>query len=602
MSAGRISTFYSYKGGSGRTMALANVAFILAANGYRVLAVDWDLESPGLHRYFHPFMVDKELRDTEGLIELLQRYCAATTAPEAPEDWFAETVRLSAVAMSLRWSFPDDGALDLLPAGKQDRRYSTKVSKFDWDNFWDRLNGRGFIAALADAMRQEYDYILVDSRTGLSDTAGICTVMLPDTVVNCFALSTQAVDGATSVAQSITRRDDRIRILPVPGRVEAGEQAKLQIGREYAHRKFRPYTDAARVDTEEYWRQVEVPYKPFYAYEEILAVFGDRPRTANSPLSAFLALAGELTGKDLSEPKVAEKERQATLAKFERTATSAPLRILVRYAGLDRVWAEWLAQQVARIGHECALVGPTDPPVPLEGVDRAVVLLSRQGLSYPEVEAEWRPEIERAGLRIAELVVPVRLNGPSLSAQVTGAVDLASLPADEAGYTMLQALGIRHVQDSVGLDVGGRIRYPSVQAPHWRVPARRNTSFTGREPVIAELRDRLIELDGSSAVSLVGMSGVGKSQIVLEYIHRFAAAYDIVWWINADSYDLARSGMEARWAGCSACRCAGTAPTVSRLCGTPCGSGRPRPAGWSCWTTPTTRPPSPSCCRRVRAT
>ncbi|SCG01354.1 AAA domain-containing protein [Streptomyces sp. Ncost-T6T-2b] len=43
---GRIVTFYSYKGGTGRTMALANVAWILAANGKRVLAVDWDLGGP----------------------------------------------------------------------------------------------------------------------------------------------------------------------------------------------------------------------------------------------------------------------------------------------------------------------------------------------------------------------------------------------------------------------------------------------------------------------------------------------------------------------------------------------------------------------------
>ena len=49
---GTVVTFYSYKGGTGRTMAVANVAWILAANGRRVLAVDWDLDSPGLHRFY----------------------------------------------------------------------------------------------------------------------------------------------------------------------------------------------------------------------------------------------------------------------------------------------------------------------------------------------------------------------------------------------------------------------------------------------------------------------------------------------------------------------------------------------------------------------
>ena len=45
-------TFYSFKGGVGRSMALANVADILARRGLRVLVIDFDLEAPGLERYF----------------------------------------------------------------------------------------------------------------------------------------------------------------------------------------------------------------------------------------------------------------------------------------------------------------------------------------------------------------------------------------------------------------------------------------------------------------------------------------------------------------------------------------------------------------------
>jgi cellulose biosynthesis protein BcsQ len=48
---GTVITFYAYKGGTGRTMALANLAWILASHGLQVLAVDWDPEAPGLHRF-----------------------------------------------------------------------------------------------------------------------------------------------------------------------------------------------------------------------------------------------------------------------------------------------------------------------------------------------------------------------------------------------------------------------------------------------------------------------------------------------------------------------------------------------------------------------
>ena len=49
---GQIYTFYSYKGGTGRTMALANVAVLLAKWGYGVLIADWDLEAPGIEYFF----------------------------------------------------------------------------------------------------------------------------------------------------------------------------------------------------------------------------------------------------------------------------------------------------------------------------------------------------------------------------------------------------------------------------------------------------------------------------------------------------------------------------------------------------------------------
>ncbi len=54
--AGQVITFYSYKGGAGRSMALVNTACLLSQEqfgGKRVLMVDWDLEAPGLHLFFH---------------------------------------------------------------------------------------------------------------------------------------------------------------------------------------------------------------------------------------------------------------------------------------------------------------------------------------------------------------------------------------------------------------------------------------------------------------------------------------------------------------------------------------------------------------------
>ena len=106
----------------------------------------------------------------------------------------------------------------------------------DWDNFYERLGGGQFFDALRTDMKRNYDYVLIDSRTGLSDIAEICTVQMPDVLVDCFTLSSQSIEGAAAVARHIDERypSRGIRILPVPMRIENAENAKVEASRAFA--------------------------------------------------------------------------------------------------------------------------------------------------------------------------------------------------------------------------------------------------------------------------------------------------------------------------------------------------------------------------------
>jgi len=167
---GKIITFYSYKGGTGRSMALANVAWVLASNGSRVLMIDWDLEAPGLHRYFHPFLLDPELTSTEGLIDFVSEYTVEAMTPQVEGSdynsepntdlWYAPYADIAHYAVSLNWSFPHGGSLDLVPAGRQGIHYATRVNSFNWQDFYERLGGGGFLELAKDKMRAAYNYIL----------------------------------------------------------------------------------------------------------------------------------------------------------------------------------------------------------------------------------------------------------------------------------------------------------------------------------------------------------------------------------------------------------------------------------------------------------
>jgi len=316
-------------------MALANVAWILAANGHRVLVADWDLEAPDLYKFFQPF-VDASIGNAPGIVDIIRRYeWSAVEAGIPPYDLESESAdsrqaalqtvaalvnehieRIRHHVLSLNWQFPRGGAVDYLSAGKQvNGDYQTILSALNWDNFYDNLYGAQFFDALRIYFKREWDYVLIDSRAGLSDIADICTIHLPDVVVNCFTLSPPAVDGAARIAQMIQNHTHRdIRVLPVPTRIDDSEKGKSGTSLTSAARKFPELPEGMEEEERrDYWASVAVPYRRAYSYEEMLAVFGDSPGSRTSLLYSFERLTGYITnGAVTGLPPMDEKLRLKT--------------------------------------------------------------------------------------------------------------------------------------------------------------------------------------------------------------------------------------------------------------------------------------------------
>ena len=528
---GKVVTFYSFKGGTGRTMALANVAWILAANGKRVLAVDWDLESPGLNRYFSPFLdrnVIERRRTVIGLIQDFQDHMGGREEDGAEAPDFARHADLAERVITLDWEFAGQGRLDLLPAGRLNRDYATVLAGLNWDDFYVRHGGGYFLDALREEMKKRYDYVLIDSRTGYSDVADICTVQMPDTLAVCFTLNEQGIEGSATVARQVEDHERHVRILPVPMRLDPAEKEKSDAIRAFAKERFEGLPEAPDRETRDrYWNQVFVPYQAYYNYEERLATIGDTAGSQGTLLAAYELLTGELTSGEVSSlPRLDPDLRLRVNERFERRLRVAERSIALWYDRADRIWAEWLTDVLNRAGIRVADQG-VNPDADTSG-HRDLLIVSERSEADPDLRLSSLSRQRPTALAVC-VTDSVRT---SLLAD-RRATFLTRLDEQSAIHAVLRLVGR---SEALGPQPrGGTVRYPFDEPLASNLDPR-NQRFTGRESDLLEVRHRLLA-GGSgqvSTVALQGMGGVGKSQIALEYAHRFRAAHDVVWWIKAD--------------------------------------------------------------------
>jgi cellulose biosynthesis protein BcsQ len=248
-------------------MALANIGALLCKWGHKVLCVDWDLEAPGLHLYFDHWIVTP---DRPGLTELVQ----AHTDGENPE-WrnFLTEVEFPGANQSL----------SLLTAGRQDESYVPRVQALDWADLYEKHDLGGFLEKLRGEWKESFDFILIDSRTGITDTSGICTVQLPDFMVLLFTANLQSLKGSITVVDRARKARDRfpydragLMILPVATRFES------RIEYETAQRWLKTFATELSpiysqwihrdIETEDLLNHTRVPYIPYWSFGERLPV------------------------------------------------------------------------------------------------------------------------------------------------------------------------------------------------------------------------------------------------------------------------------------------------------------------------------------------
>jgi len=215
----QIVTFYSFKGGVGRSTALGIVAILLANRNRRVVIIDFDFEAPGISVFFRANIVDENGTENYGVLDYLhQRYLTPNENIPAIEDCIHQV------------DLPNRGELFLVTAGEYSENYVHRLAELDrrtWQSFYKGETNP--VGQLINDIREQVDpdVILIDARPGFNDTGAIALLDLADTGIICFSPTDQSFDGLRWVIQAARKQSDyqgkpdlRFLLTPMPSLAE----------------------------------------------------------------------------------------------------------------------------------------------------------------------------------------------------------------------------------------------------------------------------------------------------------------------------------------------------------------------------------------------
>jgi tetratricopeptide (TPR) repeat protein len=328
---GKTVTFYSYKGGVGRSMVLVNTACLLAKEGKKVLLIDWDLEAPGLHYFF------TENKDALGFVDLIDdSYKFIQTEENNDEEdycrFFQENMHkyisknLNPIVNNSNSSVninPSDFNIDLITAGKFDANYSEKLGDIKWMDFYKKAPA--YFRTLAYFLERDYDYIFVDSRTGLADTSGISSMLMPSKLVLVFVLNNQNINGVLEVASKaidyrLNSNDYRkLDIYPLPSRLENTvitdfENWKSKYTEPFQELFKRKYMlDVCNLS--DYFERCSITYYPKHAYGESIPVLNESITDSKNITYDYNSFLTVLKSDKQSWEIISKEKEQENIAK-----------------------------------------------------------------------------------------------------------------------------------------------------------------------------------------------------------------------------------------------------------------------------------------------
>lgn len=249
---------------------------------------------------------------------------------------------------------------------------------------------------------------------------------------------------------------------------------------------------------------------------------------------------------------------------------AARVDFFISYVGADQAWAEWVAWELETAGRTVRL-----PAWDIMPGDNVVVWISQQMQAAERTIVLYSPAYFESSYCTVELAFALRRQSlvpfkvaqcePPELLRAIGYGTLFDLDEGAARHRLLQAVGLADGErraaggfpgpvltgrgagsDTNNGNSGTYPPFPRRQPQAWNVAAR-NVWFVGRDSMLSAVRDHFHSASSDRVASQVlsGIGGGGKSQLAVEYAHRFAAAYSLVWWVAAERSATAAEAFDA---------------------------------------------------------
>ena len=192
-----------------------------------------------------------------------------------------------------------------------------------------------------------YDYVLIDSRTGVSDIGGICTAHLPDRLVVLFTANMQSLRGVVDIAERAGAARDlmpydrgRLTVMPLLSRFDTREEyGRSEEWRRIALRQtegmFRDWLNQS-IPAEAIARHLTLPYVSYWSFGESLAVHAEANPSADQIGFALETVAAVVAHDfDRTELLVENRDAYVAAARTSNRQFSHDLRVSTPRSTLD---------------------------------------------------------------------------------------------------------------------------------------------------------------------------------------------------------------------------------------------------------------------------